>query len=65
MPKPGVTSAEVTGEVPSRVYAVARGRAQLATLSDLEREVAHALIDAEIARRVGGESFGAAPPSAS
>ena len=43
-----------------QVLAVAAGEAQFSSLDPDERQIAHALIDAQIAERASGERFGAA-----
>jgi len=45
------------------VLAVAAGEAQFSSLDPNERQIAHAVIDAQIAERVSGERFGAASRS--
>jgi hypothetical protein len=47
-----------------RVRVVAAGEAQFSTLEEDEREVAHALIDAQIAERAARERFGPAARAA-
>lgn len=52
---------ERSGSVASRrVLDVASGEGQFSTLTDEEREVAHALVDAAIAERAAEEQFGPA-----
>ena len=43
-----------------KVLAVASGEAQFSSLDPDEHQIAHALIDAQIAERAAGERFGAA-----
>ena len=52
---------ERSGSVANRrVLAVAAGQAQFSTLTNDERVVAHAMVDARISELAAGQSFGAA-----
>lgn len=56
---------ERSGSVATRaVLAAASGEAQFSGLTDLERQAAHALVDARMAERVASERFGSAARAA-